>query len=415
MRNVHDDERGHHGPAERGVMRAPTSLLIAAIAAIAMIPACGDGRAMHPDASSLFRCMSNADCDDHIPCTVDNCDVSATCSHTGVDSMCTAPQHCVVGVGCSATMTCTDATMCDDAIACTLDTCNVGNVCGHMPINSMCSAPTPVCDATMGCIAGMAPECTTTAQCDDSIACTVDSCAADMTCRHMAVDSLCGASETCDASSGCVMRHDCTTVADCMNPSFWNFCDGIPVCSAEFGCMNPAPRMCDDGNRCTTDMCDRTAGTNGACTTACDRTQTGCDSDPACVTAAPSCTGAFAITPHLTAAMSGAASCACFGGCQVRYDISEFTFDIGGGIMVVTPGPGAATFGSLTDSMAPICPSFEATVVVGGGTVGAVVEHYTLSGDFTDDDHFTGMFTTSYDGPSLGCYVGSRTVTGTRM
>jgi len=83
---------------------------------------CSEPRAVHPDASSLFHCGSNADCDDHITCTVDNCDVSGTCQHTGIDSMCSgAGEHCVVGVGCSAMMSCSDSTMCDDGVACTLD------------------------------------------------------------------------------------------------------------------------------------------------------------------------------------------------------------------------------------------------------------------------------------------------------
>ncbi len=380
-----------------------------AFLALTMVAGCGDnGRAMHPDASSLFTCTTNAQCDDHIACTVDNCDVSGTCQHTGVDSMCTAPARCVVGTGCSTTMTCTDASMCDDGVACTLDTCNVGNVCGHQPVNSMCSAPTPVCDAARGCIAGTTPGCTSAANCDDSIACTVDTCGADMMCHHMTVDSLCMTGQTCSATVGCMVHHACTTVADCMDPSFWNLCDGTPICATDFGCMPGTPRVCDDGNHCTTDTCDRTAGTNGACTTACDHTQTDCSADPACATAGPTCTGTFAITPTLTAAASGGTMCALG---MVHYDISQFTFDIAGGMMVVTPGTGTASFGTLTDSMPPVCPSFSATVSVGGGTA----EHYTLTGDFTDNDHFTGTFTTAYDGGPANCFNGPRTITGTRM
>lgn len=380
------------------------------IACLAIVSGCGEMRAAHPDASSLFHCTANADCDDHIACTVDNCDVSGTCQHNGIDSMCPSGQHCMVGVGCSATMTCTDSTMCDDGIACTLDTCNVGNVCGHQTINSMCTAPTPICSATMGCIAGVTPQCTTASQCDDSVACTVDSCGVDMMCHHMTVDSSCPMGQTCNATTGCAMPHPCTTFADCTpaGQTWWNFCDGTPNCSPEFGCMFPTPRVCDDGNPCTIDACDRTAGANGACTTACDHSMTSCSSDPACATAAPSCTGTFAITPELTAGASGGTMCA-FG--MVHYDITQFTFAIGAGMMIVTPGVGAASFGAMTDSMAPLCPSFSATVSVGGGTA----EHYTLTGDFTDNDHFSGTFTTAYDGGPANCFNGPRTVSGTRM
>jgi hypothetical protein len=408
---LHDECRCHRSPEWRVKNLGIGFGLLALIAA----PGCSDGgRGMHPDASGLFTCTSNADCEDHIACTVDNCGVGGVCAHTTVDSMCTAPQRCVVGVGCSATMTCTDVSMCDDAIACTLDTCNVGNVCGHQAINSMCSAPTPVCNPTMGCVAGAVPGCTSAADCNDSVACTLDSCGADTMCHHMTLDSLCMSGETCNATMGCQTVHACTTAADCMNGSFYNFCDGIPVCSPEFGCMFPTPRACDDGNRCTTDACDRTAGTNGSCTTTCDHTQSGCDSDPACATATPTCTGTFGITPRLVANQNGSTTMCAVG--MVHYDITQFTFDApaGAGMLIVSPGPGTASFGTLTDSMAPVCPSFSAGVIVGAGA-GGTVEHYTLTGDFTDDDHFTGMFITSYDGAPFGCYVGSRMVTGTRM
>lgn len=407
MRKLHVHECRRHGLAELMVSRQ-LGVACIALACASLAPACsGDGRAPHPDASGLFHCTSSADCDDHTPCTLDNCDVSNVCQHNPIDAMCPG-QHCVSGVGCTSTTTCTDSTMCDDGVGCTIDTCNVGNVCGHQTVDSLCSAPTPVCNATMDCVAGTPPGCTAAAQCDDTVACTVDSCGVDMMCHHMTVDTLCGASEHCDATMGCVTVHSCTTAADCMDPSFYNFCDGTPICSPEFGCMFPTPRVCDDGNMCTLDACDRTAGTNGACTTACDHSVTGCDTDPACVTAAPTCIGTFAITPELTAGATGGTMCALG---MVHYDITQFDFAIAGGIMVVTPGPGTASFGTLTDSMAPVCPSFSATVTVGGGTA----EHYTLTGDFTDNDHFTGTFTTLYDGGPANCFSGPRSVTGTRM
>lgn len=413
MRHLYDDERGHHRAAKRLV-----AVAFAILAPGATALGCTEGsRAAHQDASNPFACNVAADCDDHIPCTVDNCGAGNICSHTAVDATCTgAGEHCVLGVGCTTMMSCTESSMCDDGIPCTVDTCNVGNVCGHQPVNATCTDPAmPVCDVMRGCVAGQTVECTTSAQCDDGVNCTLDTCGVNMMCSHMALDSLCGTSQHCDAIRDCIDVHPCTTAADCMDPSFWNFCDGTPVCMPEFGCTAPTPRMCDDGNHCTTDVCDRNAGSNGACSAVCDRTQTDCGSEPLCMVAGPSCTGTFAITPRLTARADGRTSCACLGGCQVSYDITQFTFEIGGGMMIVTPGTATATFGAMNDTLDPVCPSFSATVVVGGGAVGAVVEHYTLTGDFIDDDHFMGTFTTSYDGPPLGCFVGDRTVTGTRI
>ena len=368
-------------------------------------PGCGDnGRAMHPDASSLFTCTTNAQCDDHITCTVDNCDVSGTCQHTGVDSMCTAPARCVVGTGCSTTMMCTDATGCDDAVACTLDTCNVGGVCGHQPINSMCTAPTPVCNATMGCVAGTPPGCTSAADCNDSIDCTVDACGADMTCHHTTVDSSCPMGQACDARMGCVAHHSCTTAADCTpaGQTWWNFCDGDPNCDPEFGCNFPTPRACHDTDACTLDSCDRTMGANGACVFSCDASRPECN----CPTAGPTCAGHFQLTP------------APMGRCGSPWNLSTIQVDNADGVLTVhgvqISRPNVAL---QTDPATTSCPSFTATHVVNGGCE----EHYTLTGTFTDENTLNGTFTVTFvqtDGLSCdlagGCY-GPYTYTFTGM
>lgn len=409
MRHLHDDERGHHRPSQRHVALALALLGSAATSGLG----CTEGsRAAHQDASNPFACNVAADCDDQIPCTVDNCGAGNVCSHTPVDATCTgAGEHCVVGVGCTTTMSCTESAMCDDGIPCTVDTCNVGNVCGHQPVNATCTDPAmPICDTTLGCIAGQTSECTTSAQCDDGVSCTLDSCGVDMMCDHMALDSLCGTNQHCDAVRDCIDVHPCATAADCMDPSFWNFCDGTPVCMPEFGCTAPTPRVCDDGNHCTTDVCDPNAGANGACSTVCDRSQTDCASEPICMVAGPSCTGTFAIDTALTAQASGSGMCAIG---MVRYNITQFEFAVAGGMLIVTPNNNP-TFGALTDAIDPVCPSFEATATVvpaGRGTT----EYYTLTGDFIDDDHFAGTFTTRYVPDPANCFPGSRTVTGTRI
>lgn len=343
---------------------------------------CGEGRAAHPDASSLFTCTSNADCDDHIACTVDNCDVSGTCSHTGVDSMCTAPERCMAGVGCTTTMTCTDSSMCDDGVSCTLDTCNVGGVCGHQAIDSMCSAPTPICDVTQGCIAGVTPQCTSSAECDDAIACTVDSCGVDMMCHHMAVDSSCATNERCDAAMGCVMRHGCATVADCtpVGETWWNFCDGDPMCDTEFGCSFPTPRACHDTDDCTIDTCDRAMGTNGACIFACDTSRPECN----CPTTGPSCAGHFQLTPAPTGSCS-----------TVSWDLTHVLITNVDGALTVAPDSLSTPNGPMdTGASATTCPTFTATRQIPGGCT----ETYTMMATFTDEDHLTGTFDADFAG-----------------
>ncbi|MFO0684199.1 MAG: hypothetical protein U0234_19255 [Sandaracinus sp.] len=402
MRHLYDDERGHHRAAKRLV-----AVAFAILAPGATALGCTEGsRAAHQDASNPFACNVAADCDDHIPCTVDNCGAGNICSHTAVDATCTgAGEHCVLGVGCTTMMSCTESSMCDDGIPCTVDTCNVGNVCGHQPVNATCTDPAmPVCDVMRGCVAGQTVECTTSAQCDDGVNCTLDTCGVNMMCSHMALDSLCGTSQHCDAIRDCIDVHPCTTAADCMDPSFWNFCDGTPVCMPEFGCTAPTPRMCDDGNHCTTDVCDRNAGANGACSAVCDRTQTGCESEPVCAVVGPSCSGTFAVSPSI--------SQMCVGG-MVHYGITQIQFTLGGGMLILDPDS-SPSFGTLTDA-APACPSFSATAVVLPAGAG-VTEYYTLSGTFTDDDHFTGTWVQHFVGPGHAfCPERSYPVSGTRI
>lgn len=374
-------------------------LLLAAIGAAAS--GCGDQRAMHPDASSLLHCSSNADCDDHIGCTVDNCDVSGMCGHTGIDTMCTAPQHCQVGVGCTSTMSCTDNTMCDDGIACTVDTCNVGNVCGHQAIDSICAAPTPVCDVTQGCVAGTSTGCTSSAQCDDSIMCTVDACGADHACSHTAVDSMCMTGERCTLGTGCVTMHSCATVADCTpaGQTWWNFCDGDAMCDTEFGCSFPTARACHDTDPCTIDSCDRSMGANGACVFACDTSRPEC----MCPTAGPTCAGHFQLSP--------APSGRCIG---ANWDLSTITITNVDGALTISV-PQLSTSGTLdTGASTATCPSFTATRVISGGCT----ETYTLMATFSDDDHLNGTFTTDFTGGPLncgGCSHHSYSFTGTRI
>jgi len=128
-----------------------------------------------------------------------------------------------------------------------------------------------------------------------------------------------------------------------------------------------------------------------------------------CPVAGPSCEGRFRITPSIVEN--------CVLG-MVNYNLSELTFVRAGGVLQVTPT--AAHFPSLGDTMGSVCPEFVATAEVPGGTT----ETYTLTGTFTDDDNFTGTWTSRFTDASgsdvdvtlLGCrYTGTTPVTGTRI
>jgi hypothetical protein len=352
-------------------------------------------------------CTTDLDCDDGHECTIDSCGVSNLCRHDEVDELCADGLVCESGRGCVSSASCASDTECDDSIACTTDSCGVGGICNHTPVNARCGAG-ETCDTAMGCVAPTGA-CAADADCNDDVACTRDTCAADRTCSNTALDELCdtAAGERCSATAGCFVPMPCTTEADCQDG---NFCNGRERCTAEFGCAPAeAPVMCNDSNDCTLEMCDPTLTNDddptqmGACSTPlCDSSRAECD----CPTTGPSCTGTFTITPPQSD------TCVCFGGpCQVDYDLSSVTFEIIAGSLRAVPA--RAHFTAMTDSTAPVCPSFTAVATVTGGTT----ETFTLQGTFTDEDTFTGTFIPNYGGLGgvVGCREGSFPITGTRV
>lgn len=102
------------------------------------------------DSGPSMSCATAADCDDSLPCTIDECIVGNVCEHTPLDSRCNASERCVLGRGCvmGTPSDCTTAADCQDGIA-----CNGAEVC----IVGMC-------------VPGDAVDC------NDNNACTVDSC-----------------------------------------------------------------------------------------------------------------------------------------------------------------------------------------------------------------------------------------------
>ena len=328
--------------------------------------------------------------------------MSNLCRHDEIDELCAGDLVCEAGRGCVSSASCASDAECDDGHACTTDSCGVGGICNHTPVNARCAAG-ETCDPSMGCVAPTGA-CASDADCDDDVACTRDTCGADLTCSNTALDEMCdtAAGERCSATAGCFVPMPCTTDDDCQDG---NFCNGRERCTAEFGCAPAeAPVMCNDSDDCTLEMCDPTLTNDdsptqmGACTTpACDRSRPECD----CPTTGPSCTGTFDLTPVITDD--------CASG-MVGYDLSQVTFDVFGGTLDATPT--RAHFGSFSDMSAPVCHDFVATVMVGGGTT----ERFTLRGTFSDDDNFTGSFTADYGGLGFiaGCSEGTFSVTGVR-
>jgi hypothetical protein len=211
--------------------------------------------------------------------------------------------------------------------------------------------------------------CTSSAECDDHITCTQDTCLAGGVCGHHALDALCAADERCSETEGCVPE-TCTTDGDCSDGVF---CNGDEVCAGT--CFpDPAGRDCNDGNVCTDDRCD----------TALYRcvhdplAMEGCESDggDASVPFDPLVhySGDFWLAPPQSQA------------CGVSYSIDTVTFVRSDADLQVWGAPC-----SMRQAPPPTDASFSVTCTKGCGT-------YSLSGTFTDSDNFTGHWTASFSG-----------------
>lgn len=235
--------------------------------------------------------------------------------------------------------------------------------------------------------------CTTAADCDDSIACTLDECVVGNVCRHDPLDARCdtAAGERCVAGRGCVsgMPTDCETHADCQDGLR---CNGSEQCIAGNCFMATTPHDCDDGNACTEDICDESAPSGCRYETLCDAGVIA-DAGPPCDVFDPASDypGTFRIpTQRCSAGL-------------VNYEVRDITLAIVGGTLEVTAGRFR-----LTQSPVPSGPDFDVT----GSDACASVR---LIGTFACRQRFEGTWSVMHTGSCGPC--GSRTVeiTGTRL
>jgi hypothetical protein len=271
-------------------------------------------------------------CDDGETCTMDYCDTaSSTCRHDPQNvacddhDPCTTIDTCTAGA-CVGTMPRT----CDDGQLCTSDSCQPGVGCVSVANSLPCSDGNP---CTVGdqcgsntCQPGMPM------LCDDSVACTVDSCGSGGTCAHVPSDALCGAG-TCDPTLGCQTGATCdaTACAASAGPCETATCSGTTCvhsgCAAGTACCGGScmPMGCSDGNPCTDDACGASGcfhtfnvigcDDGDACTSGdtcglgvCHGTVMSCDDLNVCTTDACS-GGACTHTPLSTGACDDANEC----------------------------------------------------------------------------------------------------------
>lgn len=225
-------------------------------------------------------------CDDGLDCTADSCDTEIGCIHEPVTdgtacatvsgtSVCFTDSLCASGV-CQANVNGTQID-CDDSVACTIDTCDSVNGCVNTPTDTECPALTSnqcsdwVCDAVSDCVIEFYPDGT---GCYDGSTCTTDDHCESGFCMGTPQDNLCPSSECqipiCQVTL--VMGAN-TTSATC---AFLNATAGTS-CGVEDECNKDY--QCDGANNCvaqtiiTADDCDE----GNPCATY------SCDVDKGCV------------------------------------------------------------------------------------------------------------------------------------
>ncbi|MFT7621325.1 MAG: cytochrome c [Myxococcota bacterium] len=171
---------------------------------------CDDGNACNGaetcGAGGACLAGTSAGCDDANPCTTDSCDpASGGCSNSPTDcddaNACTSEQ-CGPDGACQFALV-----VCDDLDACTADTCSPADGCVLTPLpcddGNVCNGE-ELCNAAAGCLGGVAVVCDDSDVCNGVETCDAQSGACLTGTGLVCTDgNPCNGSETCDAWTGC--------------------------------------------------------------------------------------------------------------------------------------------------------------------------------------------------------------------
>jgi hypothetical protein len=281
------------------------------------------------------ECLVDGDCaDDGIVCTDETCD-AGFCISTPDDAACDDSLFCTGVETCDPVNDCQNGTApdCNDSVACTDDSCNEGtDSCDNLPNDGFCDNAlwcdgAETCDPVNDCQNGTAPVC------NDSVACTDDSCNEGTdSCDYVPNNAHCDNSLWCDGIETCDPVNDCQPgpgdpclpkmcdegTDTCVNCLVDGDCDDSDVCTDDYcifgfcswsyniascddgdacttgeacfagNCEGGTPLDCDDSDACTDDSCDTVLGcVNTDNTASCDDsdacTDDSCDTVLGCV------------------------------------------------------------------------------------------------------------------------------------
>lgn len=196
-------------------------------------------------------------CADSNPCTDDGCNPASGCQFTPNSLACNDGNACTVGDKCSGGICQSGPTLdCDDMNPCTTDSCDQGAGCKHVS-NTVACSDNNACTVNDQCFAG-ACQSGPTANCNDQNQCTEDSCDPAAGCKYV------NNTKPCDDGSACTTNDTCSAgsckggpAPDCNDT---NACT-VDSCDPGKGCQHVENlSLCDDLNPCTDDICDPAAG-----------------------------------------------------------------------------------------------------------------------------------------------------------
>ncbi len=230
------------------------------------------------DTCSLGLCAGNAPplCDDGEACTQDACDPkTGDCAHAALTggpcsdgSVCTLGDSCLAGKCVPGS-----AQSCDDADPCTDDSCAPLTGCAHAPGTGAACDDGDVCTQADSCGQGVCVGGTSTCQCVTDADCATledaDLCNGTLVCSQ----NLC----TVDPKTVkvCNPTGDTTCLMNVCQPatgfcaptpvSEGESCDDLTVCTTGDlcvlgACIGPVKTICNDGDPCTADLCERETG-----------------------------------------------------------------------------------------------------------------------------------------------------------
>lgn len=211
----------------------------------------------------FYKTIELPTCDDGVDCTDDDCVPATGCVYEPIDESC------------------------NDDNPCTKDTCSAADDCQYEQLSGGKCEDGDMCTADDACSNGACAG-GEEVSCDDSVDCTVDTCAPETGCSNVPDDSICDNANPCTDDS-CDPDLDCQHVNNIATCDDSNLCTEDDICADSF-CAG-TPIECDDGNVCTQNECNLDDGECVATAVADELAEECDDEDNLCTEIVGHCTG----------------------------------------------------------------------------------------------------------------------------